>query len=841
MSDFFYTNVIEHRGKIYFRGYKGNEQIIGKEDFSPTVYIKDSNQSSDWRSIHDEPLTEKTFGTIKELQAFTESFGEVMEIHGMSRRSDQAYAWINKHTADEVKFNRDNIKILIFDIETESAGGFPNVWEDPFQPVNAITAYADDLGYVTWGLRNSYVDEDLEYDYRRFDTEEELLHDFFKFIAHEKPDILSGWNIDGFDVPYLINRVKMYYNPAWVTLLSPWKLQPNEVTQKSGDKTYEIPGITSYDYLAVYKKFELSPRESYSLDAIASLELGERKLDYSEYDSMHDLYKNDWQKFIEYNKRDVTLVKKLDDKKKFFDLALTYAYLAKVNLSDVFGTVKYWDVYIYNHLQKKKIAVPPESMSSSHSYPGGYVKDPQAGMHEWVASFDLNSLYPNVIVEWNISPDTILDVEPHPSYAEEKWDIINSILEEKYDNSSLLRDDVTMAGNGQYFRRDKQGFIPEMVERGYAMRKEYKKKMKAMELEYEKTKDPVLLVEAQRFESIQYALKIQLNSLYGALGTKYFRYYDVRMAEAVTCTGRTVIKWTERNVNTYLNKLLGNKEFKDYIIAIDTDSVFVAMSDLLSKVFKGNIPEVAKTIDVMDKLSKDKLVPLMANGYEKLHTYLNTYKPRMVIEREVLGDKGIWLAKKKYVINIWDNEGVRYSDPHFKIRGIEIVRTSTPEVCRDSIKQAVRVIFDEGEKGIQEYIANFRKEFDSLSYDAISFPRGVSSIDKWLDPVTKYKKGTPIHVRAVILYNEMLAKVKSDKYEVIREGEKIKFAYLKMPNPLHENVIGYSKFIPEEFGLREFIDYDLQFEKAFLSPIKSILDAIGWSVKEEVNLDDLFS
>lgn len=488
MDKFFYTNVIAHRGKIYFRGYQGNDQIIKREDFSPSIFIESPNNSTaEWRSIYGEPLQEKKFSTIKEFTDFVSKHKEVMNLHGFDRVSDQAYAWISEHHPGVVEFDRDKIRIMIFDIETESADGFPDIWEDPYNKVISITAYMEHLGYVSWGLYKDYVDsDDLEYDYRRFDSEEDLLKDFIKFIANEKPDAISGWNTDGFDIPYIINRIKKYYNPDWVKLLSPWKLMPEEMTTKQGDRIYTIPGIASFDYMRLYKKFELSPRESYSLDYICYVELGEKKIDYSEYDSLHDLSVKNWQKFMQYNKRDVTLVKRLDDKKKFCDLAITYAYLAKANWNDVYGTVKYWDVYIYNHLKSNKMVPPPEKRNESASFPGGFVKEPHVGMQRWLSIFDLNSLYPNVMVEWNISPETIVNTQPYPSNDPDKNDIIDSIVEGNFDNNDIINQDLIMAGNGQYFSKERQGFVPEIVENMYSMRKEYKRKMIEKEKEAEK-------------------------------------------------------------------------------------------------------------------------------------------------------------------------------------------------------------------------------------------------------------------------------------------------------------------------------------------------------------------
>lgn len=331
-----------------------------------------------------------------------------------------------------------------------------------------------------------------------------------------------------------------------------------------------------------------------------------------------------------------------------------------------------------------------------------------------------------------------------------------------------------------------------------------------------------------------------MNSVYGALGNSYFRYFDVRLAEAVTVTGQTTIRLTQKRTNEYLNTLLGTDGY-DYVIGIDTDSVFLRLGNFIKKIYKDGLPtDTTNIIDVMDKFGEDKIIPVMGKGYDWLYEYLNAFKQRMVIKRESLGDKGLWVAKKRYVINVYDNEGVRYHEPKLKIKGLEIVRTSTPEMCRDAIREAVRVMFNEGEKSTQEYIAEFRKRFEASPADKVAFPRGVSDIKKWESG--NERAGTPIHIRAAINYNKAIKKFKlTKKYEPIRDGEKIKFLYLKMPNTLNQNVIAFPTFLPPELELDEFVDHDLQFNKTFISPIKNLMDAIGWDVEERNTLEDLFS
>lgn len=826
---FFYTNVQSIRNKIYVKGYdsKTNESIITRVDFKPTVYIPTKDESFGWKSIYGDSLQPVKMQSIPAMRDYIDG---IEGICGLTTSAEQKYTFINESCPGEVEYKRNLIKILTFDIEIESEGGFPDVWNNPFQKVNAITANMADLGYITWGLLKSYQVKSEDHEYRRFDSEEELLTDFFKFIHHEKPDVISGWNIEGFDIPYLINRAKFIGQEDIVKYLSPWKLKEELNTDRNGQSYYRIPGLGILDYMALYKKFCLSPRESYSLNHICHVELGEEKLDYSEYENLENLYKKNWEMFIDYNKRDTFLILKLDDKLKYFDLAITYAYLAKVNYEDIFGTVKYWDVKIYNALYDQKIAVPSYPKGNNkEEYPGGYVKDPQVGMHKWVSTFDLNSLYPNLMVQFNMSPETIINW-----YEPNSRDNVNAILNKTFVSS----DEYSVTANGYYFSKEKQGIIPAIVENLYELRKEYKNKMIAAEKELQMNPSQDLREKIGQYNAMQHALKISLNSLYGAIGNAHFRYFDVRIAEAITLSGQTIVKWTEKRVNEYMSQLLG--ENKDFVIGIDTDSVFVCMEDLIDKYVKDQT-DTRKVISIMDRISEDKILPVMSAGFDELCTYLNCYKSRMVIKRESLANIGIWVAKKKYVMNVYNNEGVEYKEPKMKIKGLEIVRTSTPEMCRASIKEAVNIIFNEGETAVQNHIKQFKEKFINSSAHEVAFPRGMKEMDKWIDSKGYIKPGIPIHVRSAYNYNKTLEKLNlTEKYNKITDGEKIKFMYLKVPNPIHSNVIAFQSLLPKEFNLEEYIDYDKQFEKAFVAPILIILNAIGWEIETKTNLMSLF-
>jgi DNA polymerase elongation subunit (family B) len=557
------------------------------------------------------------------------------------------------------------------------------------------------------------------------------------------------------------------------------------------------------------------------------------------------LYRLNYQKFIEYNIKDVDLVVKLEDKLKLIELALTLAYDTKCNYEDVFAQTRMWDALIYSYLLDRNIIVPPKEIKQKNSaFEGAYVKDPQVGMHNWVASFDLNSLYPHLLIQYNISPETLVEPE---NYSPEMREVLNQgvnvekLLNQKIDTSELK--DVALTPNAQYFRTDIQGFLPKMMEEMYEDRKKFKKMMLKSKQEYVNEKNPEKKKELDklvaRYNNLQLAKKVSLNSAYGALGSQYFRFYDLRQALAVTMAGQLSIRWIENKLNNYLNKLL--KTEIDYVIASDTDSIYLKLEPLVQSVFSKET-RTDKVIAFMDKVCEDKIQPFIDKSYSDLASYVHAYAQKMQMKREALANKGFWTAKKRYVLNVYNNEGVAYEEPEMKVMGLEVVKSSTPQVIREKMKATIKLIIDTDENTVQDFIADFKEQFKKFPVEDISFPRGVNGIKEYADSVTLYRKGTPIHVKGAILYNEMLKRKELTKrYPLIQDGEKLKFTYLKQPNPVKDIVISYPTRLPKEFELQDFIDYDMQFEKAFIEPIKVILDCIGWKTEKVNSLEGFFS
>ena len=417
---------------------------------------------------------------------------------------------------------------------------------------------------------------------------------------------------------------------------------------------------------------------------------------------------------------------------------------------------------------------------------------------------------------------------------------VDKLLNKELDLEPLQKVNLTIAANGALYHRVK-GFLPELMEKIYKDRTIYKKKMLAAKQEYEKKKTKELEKEIARCNNIQMARKIQLNSAYGAIGNQYFRYYKLANAEAITLSGQVSIRWIENKMNAYLNKILKTDEV-DYVIASDTDSIYLNMGPLVESVYKGREKTSENVVSFLDKVCQVELEKYIESCYQELAEFVNAYDQKMQMKRENIAERGIWTAKKRYILNVWDSEGVRYEEPKLKMMGIEAVKSSTPAPCRQMIKDALKIVMTKTEDEMISFIEQYRNQFNNLSPEEISFPRTVSDVNKHKSSATLYGKGTPIHVRGALLYNYLIKEKKLDKkYAKIQNGEKIKFCYLKLPNPIRENVISYIQEFPKEFGLDKYVDYELQFSKAFLEPMKVILDAIGWKIEKTVTLESFFT
>ena len=829
----FYTNVQMIGDQFLVRGYEDGKNFMIREKYSPTLFVP-SNKKSFYRTLTGEYVEPIKPGGVRDCREFIKKYDGVenFNIYGNERF---IYQYISdNYREEEIKFDISKIKLTTIDIEVASENGFPDV-ESAAEEVLLITLQDyTTKEIVTWGQGPFKLKQGNHY-YKQFNNEYDLLNDFIAWWIDNTPEVVTGWNSKLYDIPYLVRRIDRILGEKLMKRLSPWGLVSEDETYIAGRKhiSYDIGGISQLDYLDLYKKFTYKAQESYRLDYIASVELGQKKLDHSEFDTFKDFYTNGWQKFVEYNIIDVELVDRLEDKMKLIELALTLAYDAKVNYEDVFYQVRMWDTIIYNYLKGRGIVIPPKERSDKNEkYAGAYVKEPIPGKYDWVVSFDLNSLYPHLIMQYNISPETLLD-ERHPTAT------VDKILNEEI-NFELFKDNAVCA-NGAMYRKDVRGFLPELMDKMYNERVIFKKRMLQAKQQYEKTPTKALEKEIARCNNIQMAKKISLNSAYGAIGNQYFRYYKLANAEAITLSGQVSIRWIEQKMNDYLNKLLQTTE-EDYVIASDTDSIYLNLGPLVDKFLGHKSGDKTAVVELLDKICQDKLEPYIDTCYQNLATYVSAYDQKMQMKRENIADRGIWTAKKRYILNVWNSEGVAYAEPKLKVMGIESVKSSTPAPCRKMLKDAFQILMTGTEDDMISFIDKSREEFKKLPPEQVSFPRSASDVVKYKGSSEIYVKGTPIHIRGALLFNHYIKEKKlTNKYSLIKNGEKIKFCYLKKPNIIHENIISFIQDFPRELNLDKYVDYDLQFEKSFVEPLKAILDAIGWNVEKTVNLELFFS
>ncbi len=826
----FYTNVQLIGNKFLVRGYDNGEHVQYRDDYNPTLFVP-SKKESKYRTLEGERVEPIQPGFVRDCREFYKKYQDVegFKIYGNDRYVSQYIS--DKYPEDEIKFDISKIRLVTLDIEVKSENGFPDP-ETADQEILLISLQDyNTKQIITWGV-NPFDNKQKNVNYIECPNEWSLLQKFIDYWNANIPDIVTGWNIQYYDIPYLSKRLYKVLSEKEMKRLSPWGMNTeNEIYIKGRRHLYyDVAGLTQLDYLDLYKKFTYKAQESYRLDYIAGVELGQKKLDHSEFDTFKDFYTKGWQKFVEYNIIDVELVDRLEDKMKLIELALTMAYDAKVNFADVFFQVRMWDTIIYNYLKRRNIVIPPKDRSQKNDkYAGAYVKEPIPGKYDWVVSFDLNSLYPHLIMQYNISPETLREAR-HPSAS------VEGFLNEEV----VIDGDYAVCANGAQYRKDVRGFLPELMDKMYNERVIFKKRMLQAKQQYEKTPTKALEKEIARCNNIQMAKKISLNSAYGAIGNQYFRYYKLDNAEAITLSGQVSIRWIENKMNEKINKILKTQEV-DYVIASDTDSIYLNLGPLVERVYEGREKTNQNVVGFLNKVCENEFEPFIEGAYETLARYLNAYEQKMFMKRENIAERGIWTAKKRYILNVWDSEGVRYDEPKLKMMGIEAVKSSTPAPCRQMIKDGLKLMMNGTEDDVIKFIDNARKEFKSLPPEDISFPRTVSDVKKYKASSTIYGKGTPIHARGALLFNHYIEKNNlTNKYSLIQNGEKIKFCYLKKPNIIHENVISFIQDFPRELGLDKYVDYDLQFEKSFLEPLKIILDAIGWNVEKTVNLELFF-
>ena len=810
-----------------------------KFQYKPYAYLK--SPSGTYRSLYGDKLKKVNFWTGDDLK---------------NKRVFESDVPIETRTLVDMYTDSEEPSVghreVFFDIECEVTDGFP----DPQRAENKITAIA--LYDKTMDSYHCYVLGDVPNTdvVESFQSEEELLQRFYQKYLEINPTILSGWNIDGFDIPYLYNRTRKVMGESFANALSPIGI----VDYSENKNRYKIAGVSCLDYLRLYKWFTYTQQSSYRLDFIGQLEVGIGKIEYE--GTLDDLYKTDINKYIEYNLNDVKIVKALDDKLKFIDLARGLGHLGHIPYEENFFSSRYCEGAMLVYMKKIGVVAPNKTHRSyqrtdEDRFAGAYVKDPKPGRYEWVFDLDLTSMYPSVIMSLNISPETKMgklvgwNAEEFVKGTPKTYTLMVGDKEKGRYNEKQLKDmfdnnKVSISSNGIMYRYDKKGLVPVLLEKWFNERVEYKKLMK-------KYGDEGVTEKYEYFKRRQHVQKIILNSLYGVLGLPVFRFYDVDNAEATTLTGQELIKFTEKIANSYYNKQLGDT--KDYCIYTDTDSVFYPSIPLIQK----DYPD-ADLSD--DKFMTEKILEKAGIVQDYINESYNLFAERLLnvkgghrfdIKQECVAKSAFWVTKKRYGQWIINDGGVVCDK--LDVKGLDIVRSNFPVAMRKLMTEVLQdILSNEDKELIDDKIISFKKEMKTLPLEDIALPTGVKNLGKFADKrrvgklhskgsiMTPMHKGTPVHVKAAWIYNDLLKYYRLNNVEQIKNSEKIKWVYLK-DNPLSISQIAFKGYDdPKEIMdyINQYVNHSKLFEKALKKKIDMFYDSMGWVLVDKKNTLERF-
>lgn len=834
------------------------------------LYFYMPHAEGEYTSIYGDKLRKVEFKTVGKMNDTRQMFKDAGR-----RLFESDISTVNRFVLDhwqglDLKKPKD-FDVHFLDIEVHSEGGFPSP-EEAEHPITVITVWSTKRDKYYIFAEKEFDTKFLEDEngnvphwIKFFSSEEEMLLTFIKFIKQMHPDVLSGWNSNYFDIPYIVNRCNRLLGERKTSKLSPIGIIRKKKTKLRFGKeveTYEIAGINCIDYLELYKKYHMGEQESYKLDYIARVEINAQKLEYD--GSLKTLYHDDWQKYVEYNVQDVNLLIQLDNKIQFMDMMIGICYNCRIPFEQYAITTKVLDGAFISRLMAEKIVLPDVTGHEKNSqYIGAFVCEPDVGVHDWELSFDATSLYPSIMMEHNISPETKV-----AKLGQYEAEVIQRILE-GVEVSSMDKNTETESGetceewakmikenkwsiasNGAVYRHDKQGIVPRFVEEWFNKRKIHKKMMLAAE-------DAHYDEEAKLQHGLQLNYKILINSVYGYLGTEWSRLYDPDNATAVTTVGQECLKATMDSVNTYfrekwadtkIGKKLNATNVPSVVVYGDTDSVYLAVGRIL-KSFDYDATDIKKT----EKFIDEKLSPLITKIIEKRMEHvalkrMNVPENKIFFKREMIARRGIHIAKKRYVAWVLNMEGVAIeegSSHELEVKGIEIVRSSTPEIVRKYLKKVVTSIIKSlDENVVYENIKDVYNEFMNANPASISKNSTANNLDKYTDPMGMPMKGCPQHVKGAILYNKLINDMELiDSYEEIHEGDKVKVTYVKPQDHFRGNCISFKDKIPEEFGLSNVIDYDLMWQKVFLKPLQQFYQLLRWEMPncETEDIDEFFA
>lgn len=787
---------------------------------------------------------------------------------------------------NDSKYNK-NISIFYLDIETTAHS--PVDAEACRERIVSIQVYHNltNTNYIfaneffdieTHTKDSKYTFDDRTYDFKlkyyQVEGEHNLLVGLFKLIETLKPLLVLAHNGEGFDFAYLWRRTEKLGLNEGFSPFGKSEFQVNELD--NGTKKYSIkaPGVFYMDTIDIYKKFRLKPRESYSLDYIAEVELGERKvnhdcfktfdgfrtgegfirpdsepskesiLEYKLYNAKDDeeIKRISKEYFIHYSIIDTYLLYRIDNAIKLSDIMISIASIMGIQLPQTLGTTTPWSTFIRNYAMQDKIVLPnPSEVSGDVEFKGGFVAEPLIGRYDWVFSVDVTSMYPSQIMAFNLSSETFIPFYKLPNDLQEAINELDLNEDEQYHIDNYFKNpeaykkytDLLIKYNccgsltGSVYDKSKKGILPILTELVFNLRKAAKKEMLKYEQMAEDAKDPELIQKYQalatELDVNQLTFKILINSLYGACGNKHFILYNKEIAKAITSNSRFYINLMSKNINNYLCDLCGNG---NYVTYGDTDSNYVQVPPKICEKLPKD-PQLAT--DIIDKFIETKIQPVINGSSQELGSIFNALDAsRISAKREVIASSAVFVAKKRYFMKVIDSEGVRFSEPYLKTMGIDIVRSSTPSFSKKYLKKSVNIILESNEEELKEWLKNVRSLYLDQNLMDIAKISSVSS--------SKYRLGVdksiPINSRAFLVTNDYINSLNTGEFQPLELGEKVRMLYLREPNPLKSNIFAFNN---EKFAnvFKDYIDWDTNFDKFFLKPLEIMTTPLNYNLHKE--------
>lgn len=816
------------------------QRIAVDMSFNPYLYIE-TTMKGDATSIFETPVRKRLFKDTRHRSNFLKDCGTNRVFENL--RPEQQFLIDTYHKQNEdLEFTRHPIKIQYVDIEVYCPDVFPTP-EEAAQPINVITIYDSiDKCFYTWGTKRlERKIKNCEYVY--CETEQQLLECYLNYVSRSMPDIISGWNSEGFDMPYIINRSARVLGEESIKKLSPVENIYSRLTTGAFGKQQQrwyISGVSCIDYLDVYKKFSIGLRESYKLDSIAELELGSRKVDYGNT-NLSALADDDWQLFVEYNVQDVNLLVELEDKLRYLELLRMLAYTGLTTFESAMGTLSVITGATVIKARSKQLVVPTfiKDNINNSKYEGAYVGEPQRGFQHDIISFDANSLYPNTMISLNLSPETKVGKVTH---KDETHVYVRHVSgkEFKLSHKDFLKfvhdEKIAVSKAKVLFSQKKKGIMPEIVDNIYQQRVEVKKHLKKLKLKLSKMDKShedyqKILRESEQLDIKQFTLKILINTVYGYFGNKHAPIGDPDIARSITLTGQAVIKQSNEILRNYVKE--HGVSGLDPVIYNDTDSSYISIERIMKKLGK---PFHVDGVVTQESYDQSELVEQHLN--EQITTWsekiLNSKDSRFVFKRECMCDVGVFLQKKRYVLHVLDDEGI--PTKKYKYTGVEVVRSTIPAPIKPYIKQIIETLLEtENRNTTNDVFLKAYDTFKDLRVEDYSFVMGISDYEKYADRCNGFVtvKGMPAHVKAAYHYNMLLDKMDlAGEYEPIETGDKVRFFYVNQPNKYGINAIAYKYYYPEQFKSVFEPDKEKMFEKIIYSIIERFYEAVKWKLNK---------